>query len=532
MNGPWFVGKQYLHVQAWEVDFHSHIAKISTTAIWICLEQLHIKYYHLEFLKHVGNKLGKLLKVDAITRAAIRGRYAQMCVQINIANPLLKRVKIGSFWQDIVYENLPMLCYWRGRIGHRDIHCSEGTSKSPTTSPIETDPRGDQGSSAPTQETTPWKTVHTRRRARARGPPPETSTRGKMYQRDAHTPVKPRVQTVPPQVHVMRTPLTGSMIGQELDGSKKLSRIHRNEVASHSKNMVLLQPRELASDFMQASCMNTCSSDDLITPSSQAMQFLEKTNTALHSAPTQPQHLLNDASLIGPKLLDSHSDRPWLASNSYSPKHPDPPCHTHHEHTSNFPPRPSTGDSEPRANMEQPIFGTFQRRDGDLCPDTSSPADCTSMEPGDADPKSANAARTTTPTYSLPYAKDSCLSAPLRAPIPSPNGTFLSPTKMRAEQSRELLQCGLSRPTACSHFPLPGSRRNKHITEGRWTQLIHNHVLKPKPTICRVRHALGQAQWSGTNLSHSDHHSEASVSSSICSEDPDDRGSPEWLSQS
>lgn len=97
MNGPWFVGKQYLHVQAWEADFHSHIAKISTTAIWICLEQLHIKYYHPEFLKHVGNKLGKLLKVDAITRAAIRGRYAQMCVQINIANPLLKRVKIGSF---------------------------------------------------------------------------------------------------------------------------------------------------------------------------------------------------------------------------------------------------------------------------------------------------------------------------------------------------------------------------------------------------------------------------------------------------
>ena len=75
----------------------AYCQKISTTAIWICLEQLHIKYYHPEFLKHVGNKLGKLLKVDAITRAAIRERYAQMCVQINIANPLLKRVKIGSF---------------------------------------------------------------------------------------------------------------------------------------------------------------------------------------------------------------------------------------------------------------------------------------------------------------------------------------------------------------------------------------------------------------------------------------------------
>ena len=71
MDGPWFVGDHYLHVQAWEADFHPHMAKISTTAIWIRLEQLPIEYYHPEFLKHVGNKLGKLLKIDAVTSAAM-----------------------------------------------------------------------------------------------------------------------------------------------------------------------------------------------------------------------------------------------------------------------------------------------------------------------------------------------------------------------------------------------------------------------------------------------------------------------------
>ena len=71
MDGPWFVEDQYLHVQAWEADFHPHIAKISTTAVWLCLENLPIEYYHLDFLKHVGHKLGKLLKVDAITNVAI-----------------------------------------------------------------------------------------------------------------------------------------------------------------------------------------------------------------------------------------------------------------------------------------------------------------------------------------------------------------------------------------------------------------------------------------------------------------------------
>ena len=88
MDGPWFVGDQYLHMQAWEADFHPHIAKITKTTVWIRLVQLPIEYYHPEFLKYVGQKLGKLLKVDAITSAAIRGRYARICVQINIANPL------------------------------------------------------------------------------------------------------------------------------------------------------------------------------------------------------------------------------------------------------------------------------------------------------------------------------------------------------------------------------------------------------------------------------------------------------------
>ena len=71
MDGSWFVGDQYLHVQAWEVDFHPHMGKISTTAVWLRLENLPIEYYHPDFLKHVGHKLGKLLKVDAITNAAI-----------------------------------------------------------------------------------------------------------------------------------------------------------------------------------------------------------------------------------------------------------------------------------------------------------------------------------------------------------------------------------------------------------------------------------------------------------------------------
>ena len=159
MEGPWFVGDHYLYVQAWEADFHPQTAKISTTTIWIRLEQLPIEYYHPEFLKHVGKKLGRLLKVDAITNAAIRGRYTRVCVQINMANPLPKCVKIGSFWQDIVYENLPMLCYRCSRLGHREPQCTEGLASPTTMLPHENEPSTPNVSPIdPNHVSTPWKT--------------------------------------------------------------------------------------------------------------------------------------------------------------------------------------------------------------------------------------------------------------------------------------------------------------------------------------------------------------------------------------
>ncbi|KAK7818447.1 hypothetical protein CFP56_041360 [Quercus suber] len=52
--------------------------------VWIRLEQLPIEHYHPDFLKHVGNKLGKLLKIDVVTSAASHGRFARLCVQFNI----------------------------------------------------------------------------------------------------------------------------------------------------------------------------------------------------------------------------------------------------------------------------------------------------------------------------------------------------------------------------------------------------------------------------------------------------------------
>ena len=72
-----------------------------------------------------------------------------------------------------------------------------------------------------------------------------------QHQRDAHTPVKPRVPPISPQVHVLRNLYVGSAKGQPLDGLTQPTGFHCDEVASKGKSQLLLQPREVDMDCMQ-----------------------------------------------------------------------------------------------------------------------------------------------------------------------------------------------------------------------------------------------------------------------------------------
>ncbi|XP_019253786.1 PREDICTED: uncharacterized protein LOC109232468 [Nicotiana attenuata] len=122
-KGPWFIFGAFLSVQRWEPNFVPSRAIQTLTAIWVRLPELPIEFYDDKILAKVGNKIGRLLKVDTCTSAALRGRYARICVELPLNKQVKSFVWIGSHKQQILYECEKLLCLNCGYLGHSSSKC-------------------------------------------------------------------------------------------------------------------------------------------------------------------------------------------------------------------------------------------------------------------------------------------------------------------------------------------------------------------------------------------------------------------------
>nr|POF20891.1 uncharacterized protein CFP56_37509 [Quercus suber] len=122
-NGPWFIGEHFLSIRPWEPDFKPELANVSSIAVWIRLSGLPIEYYNAEALYLIGKAIGNVLRVDTHIASEARGRFARLCVQVDVTKPLITAIKIGKLEQTVCYEGIQRLCFDCGRVGHKRESC-------------------------------------------------------------------------------------------------------------------------------------------------------------------------------------------------------------------------------------------------------------------------------------------------------------------------------------------------------------------------------------------------------------------------
>ena len=117
IGGPWVITNQYLAVQRWKPNFVPGEDSIKSMPIWIRLTKLPMEWMDSGLLWKSGGMLGTMCKVDPIIKTQARGRYARICVEVDISKPLLGFVTIDDRTIRLEYESLGMICFQCGKLG-------------------------------------------------------------------------------------------------------------------------------------------------------------------------------------------------------------------------------------------------------------------------------------------------------------------------------------------------------------------------------------------------------------------------------
>ncbi|CAI0453960.1 unnamed protein product [Linum tenue] len=139
-GGPWTILDHYLIVHQWSPSFRTADKPHKSVVAWIQLPELPVHFYHREVLFALGNLIGRTVKLDYHTENLERGKFARIAVELDMTKPLATRIRLDGFWQPVLYENLPEICFECGKIGHTEDSCPikrsvEATATSPAASP-------------------------------------------------------------------------------------------------------------------------------------------------------------------------------------------------------------------------------------------------------------------------------------------------------------------------------------------------------------------------------------------------------------
>ncbi|KAL5840076.1 hypothetical protein ACOSQ4_012684 [Xanthoceras sorbifolium] len=132
-EGPWVIANQYLVAQRWIPNFVPGEQEIQKMPVWIRMSRIPMEWMEHELLWGIGELLGNPCKIDPITEAQARGRFARLCIEIDTNKPLKGTLKVDGRRVKVEYESMGLICFNCGRIGHGKDSCMEGLKQTQAT---------------------------------------------------------------------------------------------------------------------------------------------------------------------------------------------------------------------------------------------------------------------------------------------------------------------------------------------------------------------------------------------------------------
>lgn len=113
----------YLAIQPWKKKLCPFKENIKKLVVWIRISNLPIEFLQEKLLKKIGSYIGPTFKLDTKTSHQSRGKFARLCVQIDMDKPLRTSIEVDGDWYKIEYEQLNLICFGCGKYGHNKNQC-------------------------------------------------------------------------------------------------------------------------------------------------------------------------------------------------------------------------------------------------------------------------------------------------------------------------------------------------------------------------------------------------------------------------
>ena len=91
-GGPWFVFDHYLMMARWKPNFRAFENPFDKMTVWIIFTKLPVEYFDKSALFEIAKLVGTPIRMDYATDRLTRGRYARVCIEIDLNKPLVTRV--------------------------------------------------------------------------------------------------------------------------------------------------------------------------------------------------------------------------------------------------------------------------------------------------------------------------------------------------------------------------------------------------------------------------------------------------------
>jgi hypothetical protein len=76
----------------------------------------------------MASAIGRPIKVDINTLKVERGKFARVCVEVELTEPVVGKIWVNGHWYKVQYEGLHLICTNCGCYGHLGRNCPIATS--------------------------------------------------------------------------------------------------------------------------------------------------------------------------------------------------------------------------------------------------------------------------------------------------------------------------------------------------------------------------------------------------------------------